>query len=247
GLVGIKPTVGLTSRAGVVPISRTQGTVGPMCRSVADAAAVLGALTGVDPRDAAATDSDGLSYTDYTQFLDPNGLEGARIGVARELFFFSPETAAVTEVAIEALASAGAEVIDPVSFPSFAEFAVSPSEFEVLLWECKTDITLYLEAAPQDHRERWPISWPFNEANADSELAFFGQEIFELAQARGELTDPVYLAWLEESRRTSRTEGLDAVLDGEGLDAILAPTGTSVPLCVTIDGVLSRVGPDACS
>ncbi len=179
GVVGIKPTVGLTSRAGVVPISRSQDTVGPLGRTVADAAAVLGPLTGVDPRDPYTAASEGNSFTDYTQFLDPNGLAGARIGVARELFFFSPETEAAMEEAVAALAALGATVVDPISFPSFAEFSTSPAEFDVLLFEFKTDVALYLETRIGGPKTLADLI-AFNNANAAAEMTWFGQEIFEL-------------------------------------------------------------------
>jgi amidase len=225
GVAGIKPSVGLTSRAGVVPISRSQDTVGPLGRTVADAAAVMGPLTGVDPRDPFTAESVGNSFTDYTQFLDPDGLAGARIGVARELFFFSPETEAAMEEAIAALGALGATVVDPISFPSFAEFAVSPAEFDVLLFEFKTDIALYLETRVGGPKMLADLI-AFNNANAAAEMTWFGQEIFELSETFGPLTDPAYAQALADSHRISRDEGLDAVLDGESLDAIVAPTGS---------------------
>ena len=225
GVVGIKPTVGLTSRAGVMPISRTQDTIGPIGRTVADAAAVLGALTGVDERDPATAESEGNSFTDYTQFLDPNGLQGARIGVARQLFFASPEMVAVMEEAVARLAGFGAVVIDPVEFPSFEEFSTSSSEFDVLLLEFKTDIARYLETRNGGPKTLADLI-EFNNANADVELKWFGQEIFELAESRGGIDDPDYLPALEEAFRISRTEGLDPVFAANDLDAIIAPTAS---------------------
>lgn len=225
GLVGIKPTVGLTSRAGVVPISRTQDTIGPMGRTVADAAAVLGALTGVDERDSATADSAGNSHTDYTAFLDPEGLSGARIGVARQLFINSPETSAIMERVIGELAGHGAVVIDPVEFPSFDEFSSSSAEFDVLLLEFKTDLALYLEGRVGGPKTLAEVI-EFNEANADDEMVWFGQELFEIAEARGGIDDPDYAPALAASRRISRAEGLDAVLDSNNLDAIIAPTNS---------------------
>ncbi len=225
GIVGIKPTVGLTSRAGVVPISRTQDTIGPMARTVADAAAVLGAMTGVDSRDAATAASAGNSYTDYTQFLDPNGLAGARIGVARQLLINSPETTALFEEAVAALTAAGATVVDPVEFPSFEEFSGSSAEFDVLLLEFKTDLALYLETRVGGPKTLAEII-EFNNANADVELKWFGQEILELSESRGGIDDPDYAPALADSQRISRTEGLDAVFAEHNLDAIVAPTGS---------------------
>jgi len=225
GIVGIKPTVGLTSRAGVVPISRTQDTIGPMGRTVADAAAVLGAMTGVDGRDAATADSAGNFFTDYTQFLDSNGLAGARIGVARQLLFNSPETTAIFDDAVAALSAAGAVVIDPVEFPSFDEFSSSSAEFDVLLYEFKTDMALYLETRDGGPKTLAELI-AFNNANADAELKWFGQEIFDLAESRGGIDDPGYAQALADSRRISRTEGLDAVFAEHDLDAIVGPTGS---------------------
>ena len=225
GVVGIKPTVGLTSRAGVVPISRTQDTVGPIGRTVADAAAVLGALTGVDPRDAATADSDGEFDTDYTRFLDPDGLSGARIGVARQLFFDSAETAAIMEEVVAALTSHGVTVVDGVEFPSFEEFSTASPEFDVLLLEFKTDVALYLDTRVGGPKTLADLI-AFNTANAEAELKWFGQEIFELSEATGGVDDPEYPAKLAASLRISRGEGLDAVLDGQKLDAIVAPTGS---------------------
>jgi len=225
GVVGIKPSVGLTSRAGVVPISRSQDTIGPIGRTVADAAAVLGALTGVDARDPFTADSAGNSYTDYTQFLDPNGIAGSRIGVARELFFFSPETSAVMEEALAALVGLGATLVDPVSFPSFAEFSTSPAEFDVLLYEFKTDMALYLATRNGGPKTLADLI-AFNNANADIELTYFGQEIFDLSETFGDLSDPGYLQALSDSHRISREEGIDAVMDTYALDAIVAPTGS---------------------
>ncbi len=225
GIVGIKPTVGLTSRAGVVPISRTQDTIGPMGRTVADAAAVLGAMTGVDDRDAATAASAGNSHTDYTGFLDPNGLAGARIGVARQLLFNSPETNAIFDDAVAALGAAGAVVVDPVEFPSFAEFSGSSAEFDVLLYEFKTDMALYLETRNGGPKTLAELI-AFNNANAGTELKWFGQEIFELAESRGGIDDPGYPQALADSQRISRTEGLDAVFAQHDLDAIVGPTGS---------------------
>jgi amidase len=226
GVVGIKPTVGLTSRAGVIPISHSQDTVGPMCRTVADAAAVLGAMTGVDPRDPATRASRGHRHRDYTQFLDPNGLHGARIGVARNLSGFSPETDEIFEAAVEAVRHAGATVVDPANLDSAAELDASGAEFEVLLYEFKTDIRRYLATRTAGSPRTLGDLIRFNEASADRELRWFGQEIFELAQAKGPLTDPAYRRALRTGRRLAREEGLDKVLGDHNLDAIVAPTGS---------------------
>lgn len=225
GIVGIKPTVGLTSRAGVVPISRTQDTIGPMGRTVADAAAVLGPLTGVDDRDPATAESEGNSHPDYTGFLDPDGLAGARIGVARELFFNSPETSAIMERVVAALPGLGVDLVDPVEFPSFEEFSTASPEFDVLLLEFKSDLALYLETRIGGPKTLAEVI-EFNNGDADVELKWFGQEILELSEATGGVDDPDYPAKLAASLRISREEGLDAVLDANNLDAIIAPTGS---------------------
>ncbi len=225
GIVGIKPTVGLTSRAGVVPISRTQDTIGPMGRTVADAAIVLGALTGVDDRDPATAESDGNSHTDYTPFLDPDGLAGARIGIARQLFFDSPETSAVMDRVIAALPGVGVELVDPVEFPSFEEFSTASPEFDVLLLEFKTDLALYLETRVGGPKTLADVI-AFNEGDAATELKWFGQELLGLSEATGGVDDPDYPAKLAASLRISRQEGLDAVLEANDLDAIIAPTGS---------------------
>ncbi|HEX6291650.1 MAG TPA: amidase [Herpetosiphonaceae bacterium] len=234
GVVGIKPTVGLVSRAGVIPIAHSQDTVGPHGRTVADAAAVLGALTGVDPRDPATQASVGKSYSDYTQFLDPNGLKGARIGVPRQgLFGWSQDADRITNAALGIMQAMGAVIVDPADIPSISDIASSPVEFEVLLYEFKADLNLYL--ATRDPNPRYPNSpvmrtladlIEFNRATAAVEMPYFGQEIFEMAQAKGPLSDPDYLKALETSHRLSRQEGLDAVLDKYQLDALVAPTGS---------------------
>lgn len=225
GVVGIKPTVGLTSRAGVVPISSTQDTVGPHGRTVADAAAVLGALTGVDPRDPATQASAGHFFTDYTQFLDEGGLAGARIGVARQLAGFSEEADEVFEEAIAAMADAGAVIIDPVLFPSFDAFNNDDSEIIVLVYEFKRDLNAYLAT-----RTGVPVAdmadvIAFNLAHFDDELAFFGQQWFELAEAEI-FTQQEYEDALVRGPMLAGEQGIDAVMDADNLDAIIAPTGS---------------------
>jgi amidase len=226
GVVGIKPTVGLTSRAGVVPISHTQDTVGVHGRTVADAAAVLGALVGVDPRDPATQESEGKFHSDYTQFLDPNGLVGARIGVPRNVGFFgySEETDAVIEAAIQAMAAAGAEIVDPADLPSADQLLTDPAELIVLVYEFKRDLAAYLAARPGVPIHTLAEAIQFNLEHAEVELKYFLQELFDLAEA-DPFSEVEYLDALARSRQISRTEGLDAVLDGLALDALVAPTG----------------------
>ena len=224
-LVGIKPTVGLVSRSGIVPISHTQDTAGPMARSVADAAALLTALAGVDPSDGATAAGRGKA-TDYTKFLDPNGLKGARIGVARaKLFGYSPYADALVEAAVKEMGRLGALVVDPADIPHLGEY--DDSEFEVLLYEFKADLNAYLA--------EWAKGAPvrtlaeviaFNEANREKELPYFAQDIMEKAQKKGPLSDKPYLKALAQCARLSREKGLDAVMAKHGLDAIVAPTGS---------------------
>ena len=226
GVVGIKPTVGLTSRAGVVPISFTQDTVGIHGRTVADAATVLGPLTGVDPRDAKTKASRGNSFRDYTQFVDPNGLRGARIGINRQTWSGATvETGQVFEAAVQAMRDAGAEVMDPVEFPSFDEFSNDDAELIVLVFEFKRDLNAYFAT-----RVGVPVSTlaeliQFNLDNADRELKFFGQELLELSEAEI-FSEGDYLAALERGPRLAGPEGIDAVLAAYDLDAIAAPTGS---------------------
>lgn len=231
GIVGLKPTVGLTSRAGVVPISHSQDTIGPMTRTVADAAALLSALVGVDPRDPATQESAGRFYRDYTQFLDREGLKGARIGVARDAFLIDqPETLQLFEEAVNVLRQAGAILIDPINIPHVGGEEASSTEFQVLLYEFKSDMADYLATRIHTDPDAAPMRSmadliAFNEANPERELVHFGQEIMLMAEEKDDLTSPEYLAILERSRRLSRQEGIDGVMRAYGLDAIVAPTG----------------------
>jgi len=227
GVVGIKPTVGLVSRAGVVPISHTQDTVGPHARTVADAAAVLGALVGVDSRDPATAASAGKFHRDYTQFLDPNGVNGVRIGVAREYEGVgSPHTDAVFEDALSALHGAGAILVD-VSFPHLSEINSGGSEFTVLLNDFKHDLNAYLSTRTGVPITSLADAIAFNNAHAAQEMPFFAQEIFDLAQTfSGDLSDPAYLTALARDKVIGGSEGIDAILATNNVQAIVAPTDT---------------------
>lgn len=222
-LVGIKPTLGLVSRSGIIPIAHSQDTAGPMTRTVADAALLLNALTGVDPRDRATQNSRGKSQADYTRFLDANGLRGARIGVARKFFGFNDKVDKLMTDAIDALKRAGATLVDPADLPSHGKY--DDSEFEVLLYEFKADLNKYLAerggGAPRSLKELIE----FNERNREREMPYFGQEIFLKAQAKGPLTSKAYLAALAKNHRLSRAGGIDAALTRHRLDALIAPTG----------------------
>jgi len=233
GIVGIKPTVGLTSRAGVVPISHNQDTVGPHARTVRDAAIVLGALTGVDPRDGATVTSAGPSHTDYTHFLDPNGLRGMRIGIPRKVFFgYSPQADAIIEDAIRTMSRLGAVIVDPADIPTAGDLASGPDEMTVLLYDLKADMNAYLATrVPNPGRPGGGNARTladliaFNKAHAAEEMPYFGQELFAQAQDKGPLTDAEYTKALETCRRLGRAEGLDAVLEKNNLDALAALTG----------------------
>ncbi|MEO6724151.1 MAG: amidase [Blastocatellia bacterium] len=223
GLVGIKPTVGLVSRAGIIPIAHSQDTAGPMCRTVTDAAVLLGAITGVDRRDSATAASNGHSSNDYTQFLDPNGLRGARIGVARKFFGFHPAVDRLMESSLDVIKKSGAELIDLPDF--FNASQVEESELEVLLYEFKADLNAYLAGLGDKYRTLTLQGLiEFNEKNRDREMQTYGQEIFLKAEKKGPLTDKAYLQALEKNHRLTRAEGIDAAMAKHKLDAIVSPT-----------------------
>jgi len=224
GLAGIKPTVGLVSRAGIVPISHSQDGAGPMCRTVQDAATVLGALTGVDPDDSYTAESHGRSFTDYTQFLDVNGLKGARIGVARKYFGFSDGVDGIMAEAIDVMKKAGATIIDPADIESFGKF--DDSETLVLTYELKVDMAKYLaRLGPDSPVKTLQDLITFNDHNAQKEMPYFGQDMFLKAQTKDPLTAREYIEALEKNHRLARTEGIDGVMDKFKLDALVAPTG----------------------
>src|SRR5467141_3237100 len=211
-LVGVKPTLGLIDGAGIIPIAHSQDTAGPMARSVADAAVLLGALTG----------------RDYSASLDPagRGLRGARIGVARKKFFgYSPEADALVEAAIDVLRRQGAVIVDPADIPHAGEY--DDSELTVLLYELKADLAAYLATwAPGAKVKTLADVIAFNEANKATEMRYFGQELLLQAQEKGPLSDQAYRDALAKDQRLSRTEGLDVVFAQNTLDAIVAPTGS---------------------
>ena len=234
GLVGIKPTVGLVSRAGIIPISHSQDTAGPMTRHVADAAILLGALAGVDPDDPATKESEGKAQADYTRFLDAKGLAGARIGVARKFFGFNEAVDRLMEEALAALKSQGAVLTDPADIPGGK---TGDTEFDVLLYELKADLNAYLAGLGPDapvHTLEEVIA--FNEKHRDREMPFFGQDTFAKAQAKGPLTEKAYLDALANNHKRSREEGIDAVMDKFKLDALVAPTGGPAWITDLING-----------
>lgn len=224
GIVGIKPTVGLIARTGIIPISHTQDTAGPMTRSVADAAALLSVLAGIDPQDPASVAAQGHIASDYTQFLDAGGLRGARIGVVRKYAGFNADVDRLLDDAIAAMKHAGAEVVDPVEIPTIGKF--DDAELQVLLFEFKGDLNRYLAwlgASTQVHTLADIIK--FNDAHREQEMPYFGQDLLLQSEAKGPLTTPEYLKALDDCRRQSRTEGIDAAMDKSKLDALIAPTG----------------------
>lgn len=233
GIVGLKPTLGLVSRAGIVPISHSQDTAGPMGRRVADVAAVLTAIAGSDPRDAATAGADEHA-TDYTDYLDVHALEGKRIGVVRELAGDNPDVLALLDRSIETLRRAGATVVDPVSLPHLGEYG--KDEMTVLLHEFKHDLNAYLATRRNlpVHSLAELIEW--NKAHADEEMPWFGQELFLAAQATGKDGDEAYAKALERAKRLSGPEGIDAALAAHHLDALLAPAQDPAWVIDLVDG-----------
>ena len=223
GVVGIKPTVGLWSRSGIIPISHSQDTAGPMTRTVRDAAILLGGAVGVDPRDEATSPSEGNFHTDYTRFLDPAGLDGARIGVARSFTGFDPRVMALFEDAVLAMRDAGAVIVDPANLPVANWRDELP--LIVLEYEFKADLNAYLATLGPDAPVRTLAEViEFNERNAELEMPFFGQQRMIASQARGPLTDELYLNAVRTIQRGNREEGIDALMNEHRLDAIVAPT-----------------------
>jgi amidase len=224
GLAGIKPTVGLVSRSGIIPISHSQDGAGPMCRTVRDAAILLGALTGIDPHDSATAASQGKSFTDYSRFCDPNGLKGARIGVARKYFGFNDAVDGIMEQSLFAMKKQGATLVDPADIETFGKF--DESELLVFMYELKADLNAYLaRLGPNAPVRTLKDVIDFNDRNRQREMPYFGQDLFLKAEAKGPLTEKAYTDALEKNHQLARTEGIDALMDKYHLDAIVAPTG----------------------
>lgn len=226
GIVGIKPTLGLVSRSGIIPIAHSQDTAGPMARTVADAAALLQALAAEDPADRVA--GNGTTVVIWARgvagALDPAGLRGARIGVARKFFGFNDHVDKLMADAIDLMKREGATVVDPADLPSHGKF--DAAEFEVLLYEFKADLNKYLASlAPGDHPRTLKQLIEFNERHRDREMPYFGQELFVRAEGKGPLTEPAYLKALRMSKLLSQAQGIDAVMSKHKLDALVAPTG----------------------
>lgn len=233
GIVGIKPTLGLISRAGIIPIAHSQDTAGPMARNVRDAAILLSALVGIDPHDKATRASAGNALADYTRFLDANGLRGARIGIARQYFNLGPAVTAVINDCVDLMRKAGAEVIDPADLPSYETWR--DTEMEVLLYEFKADLNAYL-AARGGSVKSLADCMAFNLAHKFEEMPYFEQELMEQAQEKGPLTDKAYQDALRTNHQLTRQQGIDAVISKYKLDAIVAPTTGPCWLTDWVDG-----------
>jgi amidase len=236
GIVGLKPTVGLLSRAGIIPIAHSQDTAGPMTRTVADAAILLGVMAGVDERDEATKASRGKAAADYTKFLDADGLKGARIGVLHPRSLEdNPLTDAVLKQALAVMKERGAVIVDPVKIESASK--VGENEFEVLLYEFKADLNRYLaDLGPSAPVKTLAEAIEFNDKHKDRGMPYFGQDTFLKAQAKGPLTDAAYKKALEACRRYARKEGLDAVLAKHKLDAVVASSGGPAWLIDLVNG-----------
>ena len=245
-LVGIKPTLGLLSRSGIVPIAHSQDTAGPMTRTVADAAVLLAAMAGADSGDSATVagadlnvrpgPTRGSAPTDYSASLDVNGLRGARIGVVRNRLFGGNAAAdRLADAAIADMKKQGAVIVDPAAIPTLGKF--DDSEFDILLYEFKADLNKYLAwlgPASPVHSLKDVIA--FNDAHKDREMTYFGQEIMEMAEKKGSLTSTKYKTALAKNHRLSRTLGIDAVMTQYRLDALVAPTGGPAWLTDLVNG-----------
>jgi amidase len=221
GIVGIKPTLGLVSRSGIIPISHNQDTAGPLARDVTDAAILLSALAGSDPNDPATVDAD-KHATDYTRFLDPNGLRGKRIGVVRALAGNEPNADRVLDEAIAAMKAQGAIIVDPVTLPHLSE--LGDPEMTVMLYDFKHDLNAYLANRTGLQVKNLADVIAFDQREAQREMPWFGQELLEQAQAKGPLTDKAYTDALAKAKQLSGPEGIDAALQANHLDALLSPS-----------------------
>jgi len=235
GLAGIKPTVGLVSRAGIIPISHSQDGAGPMCRTVRDAAILLGVLTGVDSEDPATAPSAGKSQTDYAQYCDPNGLKASRIGVARKYFGFNDAVDALMEQSLDVMRTQGATLVDPADIETFGKF--DDSELLVFMYELKADLNAYLaRLGPRAPVHSLKEIIEFNDRNRQKEMPYFGQDLFLKAETKGPLTEKAYVDALTKNHQLARTEGIDALMEKHQLDAIVAPTGGPAWLTDLING-----------
>jgi amidase len=243
GLAGLKPTVGLVSRSGIVPISHSQDTAGPMARTVRDVAILLGAMAGVDPHDPATYASNGSLgrlFPDYTKFLDPAGLKGARLGVVRKYFGFNDAVDQLMDTLLGEMKRAGAEIVDPADIPTIGKF--DESEFTVFLYELKADLAAYLARRASSSVKSLKDVIEFNERNRGREMPYFGQDIFLKSEQKGPLSTKEYVDALALNHQLSRAEGIDFVMDKFKLDALVAPTGGPAWLTDLINGDHSAGG-----
>jgi amidase len=235
GLAGIKPTIGLVSRHGIIPISHTQDTAGPMCRTVRDAAILLSALAGVDPEDKATAASAGKSSNDYTQFLKEDGLKGARIGVLRKAFGFNPAVDKLMDAALDVMKKQGATVVDPVELATYGKFG--ETEFLGFMYELKADLNAYLAwLGPSTPVKTLKEIIDFNDKNAAKEMPYFGQENFLKAEEKGPLTTKEYVDAIAKNHELAGKQGIDKTMDEHKLDAIVAPTGGPAWLTDIVNG-----------
>jgi amidase len=243
GLVGVKPTVGLLSRSGIVPISHSQDTPGPMTRSVRDAAILLGVMAGVDAADPATAAAAQRIPSDYTEYLDAGGLRKARLGIARKYYDKGSPLDRFLSQCVDALKGSGAEIVDGADLEPFGKGG--DDEFEVMLYEFKTDLNAYLADLPRSIETRTLASLiDFNSRNRDREMPYFDQETFELAEAKGPLTDEKYIKARETCLKLQRTEGIDGALAKYKVDAIVTLTGGPAWL---IDHINGDYGAGGCS
>lgn len=231
-LVGLKPTVGLVSRSGIIPISASQDTAGPMTRTVMDAAVLLTSIAGADPRDSATREANSHAV-DFTRGLNA-GIRGMRIGVPREkLFGYNEKTDALANDAIKVLRGLGAVIVDPANIPTAGK--VDDDEYEVLLYEFKDGLRRYLAEVDTPIKSLADMI-AYNKAHANEELRYFGQEIFLKAEQKGPLSSPAYRKALARSQMMARAQGIDATMKKYRLDAFIAPTMAPPPLIDLVSG-----------
>lgn len=246
GIVGIKPTLGLASRSGIIPIAHSQDTPGPMARTVTDAAILLGALTGADERDSATRASRTHALTDYTPFLDPNGLKGARIGVARKMAGSNARIIKIFDACLEVLRQLGAVVIDPADVPNWNKF--EKTELTVLHYEFKADLNKYLTSLGAGMRVRsLEQVIKFNEENRAQVMPYFGQEHMLTAQKKDSLSSKQYRDALARNHRLTRREGIDAAMRKHRLDALVVPSGGPAWLIDRVNGDVNNWETDSTS
>ena len=238
GLAGLKPTVGLVSRSGIIPISHSQDTAGPMARTVRDVAILLGAMAGADPQDPATADRGGklspdYTFPDYTKFLDPAGLKGARLGVVRKYFGFNDAVDQLMDSLLGEMKKAGAEIVDPADIPTIGKF--DDSELTVFYYELKADLAAYLARRGSSVKSLKDVI-EFNELNRGQEMPYFGQDIFLKSEQKGPLSSKEYLDALALNHQLTRAEGIDFVMDKFKLDALVAPTGGPAWITDLING-----------